>query len=88
MSARVVNIRKFIGTYTYIGRPSIWGNPYNIGIDGTREEVIDKYEQYIRSRPELLAKLQTLSNSTLGCWCKPKQCHGDILIKLLEEYKL
>jgi hypothetical protein len=21
----------------------------------------------------------------LGCWCKPEKCHGDILIKIIEE---
>ena len=69
----------------YIGRPSKWGNPFNIGSDGTREDVIVKYEQYIRSKPELLAQLSELKDKTLGCWCSPQACHGDILIKLLKE---
>ena len=85
MPAKVVNIRKYVGSYVYIGRPSIWGNPYNIGPDGTREEVIAKYEEYVREKPELMAKIHTLSNATLGCWCKPKECHGDILVKLILE---
>lgn len=83
---KVVNVYK--DDYTvYIGRPSKWGNPFEIGKDGSREEVLRKYKQYILKRPELLEMLPQLKNETLGCFCKPKPCHGDILIELLEEYK-
>lgn len=69
----------------YIGRPSKWGNPFEIGKDGTREEVIAKYEKWIRTQPELLQALPELVGKTLGCWCSPKPCHGDILEKLIKE---
>ena len=69
----------------YIGRPSKWGNPFLIGKDGSREEVIEKYRQYIMSSPELLADLHELRGKVLGCWCAPKQCHGDILARLVNE---
>ena len=65
----------------YIGRPSKWGNPFSIGKDGTREETIIKYEEYLLSRPDLMAALPELKQKVLGCWCKPKACHGDILVK-------
>lgn len=84
----VVNIKKYNGDYVYIGRGSIWGNPFKIGKHGTREEVIIKYEQYIKGRPELLADLPRLVGQVLGCYCKPKACHGDILVKLLQEGEL
>jgi len=67
----------------YIGRPSKWGNPFKSGRDGTLEEVLEKYRQHILSRPDLLAALHELEGKTLGCWCKPKPCHGDVLIELL-----
>lgn len=67
----------------YIGRPSIWGNPFKIGCDGTREEVIAKYREYVLSKPELLEQLESLRGKTLACWCKPLACHGDVLIELL-----
>jgi Domain of unknown function (DUF4326) len=67
----------------YIGRPSIWGNPFEIGRDGTREEVIEKYREYILRKPELLSRLENLRGKTLACWCKPKACHGDVLVELL-----
>jgi hypothetical protein len=67
---------------------SIFANPFKVGRDGTREEVIDKYKQ------ELIAKVVSgeiteedvlnLKGKTLGCWCSPEPCHGDILLKLLD----
>ena len=70
----------------YIGRPSIWGNPYRIGRDGTREEVIEKYRKYIQSSSKIHL-IEDLRGKTLGCWCKPNPCHGDILVELLERIK-
>jgi hypothetical protein len=67
----------------YIGRGSIWGNPFKIGVDGNRTEVIEKYEEYILNNSKLLNQLPKLKGKILGCFCKPKKCHGDILIKLL-----
>lgn len=69
----------------YIGRPSKWGNPFKIGRDGTREEVISKYEAYVMSRPDLIEALEELQGKTLGCWCKPQACHGDILKVMVED---
>lgn len=67
---------------------SIFANPFKVGRDGTREEVIDKYKQ------ELIAKVVSgeiteedvlnLKGKTLGCWCSPEPCHGDVLLKLLD----
>jgi len=71
----------------YIGRPSKWGNPFREGKDGTRKEVINKYRKYILSNKELLDSLGELEGKTLGCWCKPKACHGDVLIELIKKKK-
>ena len=71
-----------------IARPSKWGNPFQIGRDGDREQVIRKYEVHIRRRPDLLAALPELAGKRLGCHCKPKACHGDVLVKLLRELNL
>jgi len=78
----------------YIGRPSIWGNPYTHIKDRdtkaeflvrNREEAIDKYREWIKSQPHLLEKLETLKGKVLACWCKPRACHGDVLVELLRE---
>ncbi len=81
----VVNIK--LSDYTvYIGRGSVFGNPFRIGKDGTREEVVAKYETYARSNPELLKAIKELpKDAVLGCYCKPLMCHGDIIEKLWHE---
>ena len=68
----------------YIGRPSQLGNPFLIGPDGTREQVIEKYRAWLLSQPDLLAKVPMLKDLTLGCWCAPKACHGDVLAQLAD----
>lgn len=69
----------------YIGRPSKWGNPFKIGPDGSRKEVIEKYRKYILNNDDLLNSLHELENKILGCWCKPKACHGDVLVELVNK---
>ncbi len=66
----------------YCGRPSPWGNPFVIGRDGTRTEVIAKYEIWIMRQPHLLARLDRLKGRDLICWCAPCACHCDILLRL------
>ncbi len=74
----------------YIGREnterglkgSKWGNPFLIGRDGTRAEVIAKYEIWIKTQPHLIAALPELKGKVLGCYCAPKACHGDVLLQL------
>jgi hypothetical protein len=68
----------------YIGRGSKWGNPFKIGVDGNRTEVINKYRLYILKNKELLNCLDELRGKVLGCYCKPKACHGDVLIELID----
>jgi hypothetical protein len=64
---------------------SIWANPFKAGEHGTLDEVIALYEARVRSRPDLMAALPELRGKVLGCWCKPKPCHGDVLARLADE---
>ena len=91
MSGKVVHCKR--EPYdVYIGRPSRWGNPYS-HLDGTlaefrvesREQAIIMFETWIRSQPNLMADVHQLRDKVLGCWCSPKACHGDVLIRLAEE---
>lgn len=67
----------------YIGRPTKWGNPFKIGPDGTRSQAIAKYEAYLLKNPALLAEaVKELRGKDLSCWCSPKPCHGDVLLRL------
>jgi hypothetical protein len=84
MQTRVVNCR-YAEYDVYIGRPSKWGNPYEIGKDGTRAEVVAKYREYILNSPKLLKELVELKGKRLGCWCCPKLCHGDVLVELVDK---
>jgi hypothetical protein len=65
-------------------------NPYRIGVDGTREDVIAKYRCYIvdklKGNPDLVELLLSMQGKNLGCWCHPDACHGDVLIKLIKLY--
>jgi hypothetical protein len=70
----------------YIGRPSIWGNPFAIGRDGTREQVIAKFRVYVDSTLGMSANAKRLlRGKVLGCWCAPKACHGDVLLEIANE---
>ena len=67
----------------YIGRPSIFGNPYIVGIDGSRTEVIEKYRRYLALNNSLREEvIKQLKGKDLVCWCSPKPCHGDVLIEI------
>lgn len=80
MDTKIVNLYK--EKYdVYIGRPSKWGNPFK---NGTREENIESYRKWIMLQLDLLAQLPELEGKTLGCFCKPLACHGDILVDLVK----
>jgi len=70
----------------YIGRGSDYGNPFIIGKDGTRKEVIEKYINIIESNENLKNLIiQRLKGKNLLCYCSPKSCHGDYLLKIANE---
>jgi len=83
---KVLNARKVSkrssATQLYIGRPSKWGNPFVIGRDGSRAEVIAKYRAWIVAQPALMNALDELRGRDLICWCAPLACHGDVLTEL------
>ena len=83
LETKVVN-RHFEEYDIYIGRGTKWGNPFEIGKDGNREEVIKLYEIYVKNNPELMNSLHELKGKRLGCSCKPNKCHGDVLVKLIK----
>jgi len=63
---------------------SKWKNPFTLK-KYTLETALEKYEDHVRNTPSLYNSLGELEGKVLGCWCKPSQCHGDILLKLLKE---
>ena len=95
---RVVNIKidtkyqkdKSTPSYEYIGRGSYWGNPYSMYEEGDdREEVIRKFKydfDYEKFPNKERSEVYKLAGKRLGCFCKPKACHGDILADFLNSW--
>jgi len=69
----------------YIGRPGKWGNPFSMMDGYSREQAISKYRSWIVQQWDLLADLNELKGKVLGCYCKPNNCHGDVLVELIEK---
>ncbi len=94
-SIEVVNLHdeNIEGMIIYVGRPSILGNPYEIGKDGSREEVIKKYRKWLwvmhksnGNARKILDKLVDIAKKheiKLGCWCAPRECHADVIKKYI-----
>jgi hypothetical protein len=81
----VVSLKTYKGPCVRIGRPSKWGNPFHVGRDGTRKQVIEAYRQYLYRSPELMrAARKELKGQVLGCFCKPLACHGDVLADIAD----
>jgi len=82
----------FINKKRYPTKPSVFANPYKIGKDGTREEVIFKYKEYLinnlNNDKSLVNKLILLKDKNLGCWCYPEYCHGNVLLELIDTYNV
>lgn len=97
MSIRVANKRKGAAG-EYVGRPSPLGNPFEIGRDGTRKEVIQLYRAWLwneisftanptragRYLNQLYKQWRRDGELTLICWCAPLPCHADVIKRCLE----
>jgi hypothetical protein len=64
----------------YCGRPSKWRNPFKLPrkyTDADRDYVCDRFEA------EVLPSLDVskLRGKDLVCWCAPKRCHCDAILK-------
>lgn len=78
----LANIRNDEPYDIYIGRPSVWGNPFKVGFNGDRDLVIDLHARWIVQQEDLMAQIHDLRGKVLGCFCSPKRCHGEILVRL------
>lgn len=77
----------------YVGRGSIYGNPWRIdpvtapqpGIVATHEEAVALFTKWLRSTPDGQAVARQarkhLAGRDLMCWCpSSKPCHADVLL--------
>lgn len=73
----------------YIGRKvttrfaqSPFHNPFRIGYDGERAEVLLKFLNYWYAPEQKHLRelaVKELVGKRIACWCKPLSCHGDII---------
>jgi hypothetical protein len=74
------------GIYVRCDRFSEWGNPFIMGVDGSRDEVIFNFEKhYLPFKRGLISKISELKGKALGCHCYPERCHCEILSKLAND---
>jgi hypothetical protein len=91
---RLENKRTYRGAGVYIGRPSLLGNPFEIGMHGDREDVIRLYRRWlwdrINAKGDVYAELKRLAmlakqdDLILICWCAPSPCHGSVVKRSIE----
>ena len=67
----------------YVGRGTPFGNPFVIGKDGTREDVIRAYREWLTYQPALRERMRReLRGKHLACWCAPEACHADVILEV------
>lgn len=80
----------FIDNERFPKNSSIFANPFKINKNCSRQESLKKYKFYILNKIEnenyFLDELLSLKGKNLGCWCKPEDCHGDILTEIINKY--
>jgi len=74
----------------YVGRPTVYGNPFKIGPDGDRDQVIAKFWHYFHDKLEQNQEFKEAVDSLkyakgLVCWCAPERCHADIIAEYLHD---
>jgi hypothetical protein len=85
---KLVNQRKTKRFQVNIGRGSPFGNPFEIGKHGDRQQCVQLYREYFYKRiltdTDFRDKVLSLRGKILACWCAPLECHGEIIIEYLE----
>lgn len=91
MNIVIINKRNSLSPGVYVGRPSPLGNPFRIGSDGSRKEVIQKYRQWLSIQLEdefspqsieisrLVDEVKRCGILKLLCWCAPLPCHAEVI---------
>ena len=94
---RIVNLRnlkdlKFGEVVIRVDRRSPLGNPFHMRYESERDKVCDQYEAWlptVKDRPDIAQALDDIreyaleNDVALACWCYPKRCHAESIIKIL-----
>ena len=92
----VRNGRSSLAATVYVGRPSPLGNPFILGKHGNRQQVVSKYDDWLRRlikdedspQARKIAELRRLAQQgdlDLACYCAPLACHADVIKRVIEE---
>ncbi|MEV6651717.1 DUF4326 domain-containing protein [Streptomyces sp. NPDC051219] len=65
-------------------RASPLASPFRPGRDGSRQEVVERYREWLVGRPDLLALLPELRGHRLGCWRGPQACHAQVIAQMAD----
>lgn len=81
---KVVHCRRSAERFVYVGRPSIFGNPFPLNRESERDACIEQFTMYFEHRldtdPDFRAQVLALRGHDLGCWCAPRRCHADVIL--------
>jgi Domain of unknown function (DUF4326) len=70
----------------YVGRPSIYGNPFRVAPNGDLRAGVEQYRKWLLAQPKLVARVKReLRGKNLVCWCAPQPCHADVLLAIANE---
>ena len=81
-------VRQMPDGVVIVDRTTQWGNPYKVGRDGTREEVVRRHADYIDRHPHLRDLIKReLRGKVLACWCdvEHQACHAVTLWRIANE---
>lgn len=87
----------YIGRPSHFGNPFVIKNgKYGERLVSSREEAVTFFRQWLLGeawhdvasvqRVWMLENLHKLRGKTLGCWCAPNDCHGDVIHEVLEKH--
>lgn len=82
-------------TVVYIGRPSLFGNPFPMHGEHTRIAAITQHHTWLNIQRryntpewqavvELAERVRKGEKIALECYCAPKKCHGDTIVSAIE----
>lgn len=86
MGGAVVHVKQAVPGAVYVGRPSPFGNPFVVGVHGSRLVVIERYREWLIDRcyrdVAFRRQVAALHGRTVACWCAPLPCHGSVLLEV------
>lgn len=91
MILKIINIKRDkeltkLPNFIYLGRGTIFGNPYSTTSGLSKELAIGLYRNYLiyslKNGSIPLSALLDLEGKIIGCSCKPARCHLDVVLQL------